>query len=244
MPFRDLVIALGALLAAGCVANAAQPSVPAPHAQPQQSSTPLVPPTPNSVTRDEPGGDAPDPHAAALVRQLSEPWGKRSDKDYQVHVPLTDRPHWKRVRFTGVDHLAGFRYGKDGHAVTLVVVQALEPGDALTSRSCLRRFELWARPQLNAYDVRLESTTERKITWRSGEVFIRLAEGAVNFGFSRRQYSTAWAAYPAYPRACLVYAIAIPWDTQPGLAQRVRDRWVREAFEQVETLTPEPPYRH
>src|SRR5687768_5050364 len=71
------------------------------------------PPTPASVTVKEPGGDAEDKQGAALFRQLDEAWGLRNDKDDQLHVPLPDHQHWKRVRFWGVEHFVGFRYGGD-----------------------------------------------------------------------------------------------------------------------------------
>src|SRR5687768_11159743 len=62
------------------------------------------PPTPKSVTRSNPGGDAPDPHEAALRRLLEAPWGARNDKDDQVHAPTPDWENWKRVRYYSVEH--------------------------------------------------------------------------------------------------------------------------------------------
>src|SRR5690606_3693419 len=76
---------------------------------------PGAPPSPHTVTVAEPGGDAHDPHKAALERQLKEPWGARNDKDDQLHAPTPDWQNWKRVRYWGVDHFTGFRYGDDHH---------------------------------------------------------------------------------------------------------------------------------
>jgi hypothetical protein len=202
---------------------------------------PGAPPTPTSISVAEPGGDSADPHAAALLRQLSEPWGARNDKDDQVHVPTPDWEHWKRVRFWGVDHFAGWRYGGDHHVVAILLVRDGERGD--DSRACLRRFELDARTRLNAYDVRLGRASERSTLWREMPISVRSVDGSLALGFSRREFSAAWAAYPAYPDTCLVYAMAVPWDTQPELARRVRDRWAAEAFQRLDALTTTRPYR-
>src|SRR5690606_36473528 len=83
-----------------------------------QTQPPGAPPTPTSVTPDRPGGDAHDPHQAALTRQLEADWGYRTDRDRQARFPLPDRKNWKRVRFLLVDHFVGFKYGSDQHALT------------------------------------------------------------------------------------------------------------------------------
>src|SRR5690606_14533247 len=147
VPSRSLAsrILVGALLAAvvGCGTGSTPPAQPPAKAQP---------PSPESVTRDHPGGDSDQPHAAALTRLLESPWGHRVDKDDQLMVPLPDAEHWKRVRYFGVDHFVGFRYGKDHHAMVAVFVQKVEPDD-LTSEKCLRRFEQWGRPLIQPFDV-------------------------------------------------------------------------------------------
>jgi hypothetical protein len=195
------------------------------------------------VTVAAPGGDAADPHEAALQRQLASDWGYRTDKDDQVEIPLLDWDHWKRVRFWGVQHFVGFRYGKDHHAVAIVLVQDAPQGETVDSRSCLRRFEVWARPQLAAFDLKLGSGSERKAVWQKQPIYVRSVDGQVSVGFSTRGFSAAWTAYPAYPDACLVYAMAAPWDTRPELARRLRDRWASEGFERLVALTPGRPYR-
>lgn len=205
---------------------------------------PNRPPSPGSISVAEPGGDASDAHEAALERQLSSAWGERSDKGDQVLVPLPDWEHWKRVRYWGVDQFVGFRYGKEHHVIAIVLLQEVPEGEAVTSRNCLRRFELWANPQLEPYSVELGHATEKKGRWREQPLFIRSVDGRTSFGFSQRSFSAAWTAYPAYAHACLVYGVAVPWDTQPELAQRVRARFVEEGFERMNPLTQDPPQRY
>ncbi|HMJ12398.1 MAG TPA: hypothetical protein VK524_13330 [Polyangiaceae bacterium] len=221
-------VAVGGLLLGGCGSS--------PVRQPAGA-----PPTPASISVAEPGGDASDTHEAALLRQLMEPWGARNDKDDQVHVPTPDWENWKRVRFWGIEHFAGFRYGAEHHVVSILLVQDAEPGD--DSRDCLRRFELDARKRLSAYDVKLGRASERETLWRNIPISVRSVDGSLALGFSRREFSAAWAAYPAYPNACLVYAMAVPWDTRAELARRVRDRWAAEGFQRLHTLTSTRPYR-
>lgn len=204
---------------------------------------PGKPPTPESVTVAEPGGDAHDPHRAALLRQLERPWGARNDKDDQLHAPTPDWEKWKRVRYWGVDHFTGFRYGDDHHVIAIAFVQDIEDGDDNDSRSCLRRFEAWVRPQIRNFDVKLGPVGVRESTWRERKILVQFVDGWVDTGFSRKEFSAAWTAYPAYPDACLVYAMAVPWREQQELAKKVRDRWVAEGFQRMSPLTPTRPFR-
>lgn len=217
---------VAALLGVGCGSTGA-PSQP-----------PGVPPRPSTVTVAEPGGDAHDPHWAALERQLAEPWGERDDKDNQLLVPLPDTPKWKRVRYWGVDHFLGFRYGDDHHVIALAFVQDVEPGVPTDSKTCIRRFESWARTQSKSFEPKLDAIGERSARWRDKPLSIHFVDGYADVGFSRREFSAAWAAYPAYPDACLIYAVAVPWRDQPEQARKVRDRFLTEAFERVNPLTP------
>lgn len=223
--------ALGvAMMVAGCGSEAAR-------------RPPGIAPSPRTVTVAEPGGDAHDPHRAALERLLEQPWGWRSDKDDQVHAPLPDWEHWKRVRYWGIQHFAGWRYGDDHHAVTILVVQELPSGAKRDSETCLERFEAWARPRVNAYDVKLGPISVHHGKWRGEALVVKEMDGHVDAGFGRKRWSAAWTAYPAYPNACLVYAVAVQWGEHEAQARAVRDRWVREAFERMEPLTKERPYR-
>lgn len=208
-----------------------------------QTQPPGKPPTPASVTVTEPGGDAHDAHWAALTRQLAAPWGWRNDKDDQVHAPLPDWEKWKRVRYWGIEHFTGFRYGDDHHVISIAVVLDVPEGKKMNSELCMRRFEAWARPQIRGYEVVLGEFGYHETIWRDDGVKVKSVDGHVDTAFSRRRFSAAWAAYAAYPDACLVYAMAVPWDTQPGLAKKVRDRWVAEAFDKMNPLTKTRPYR-
>lgn len=225
--WRSLVW-LGAVI--GCGATAPQ-------------RAPGQPPTPATISKAEPGGDAHDPHEAALKRQLEQPWGQRPDKDDQLLFPMPDEEHWKRIRFWGVDHFVGFRYGKSAHVVIAGLVQDVEPGERLDSERCLRRFDKWARPQLRAYNVKLGPVLHRSGTWRDQPIVIQTVDGQVDWAFSRKRFTAAWAAYPAYPTACLIYAVGAQWGEHPELAKQVIERWIREGFAQIMPLTQDRPYR-
>jgi hypothetical protein len=230
-----------------CFAALACGSKPVPLSEPgnaEKVAPKTRPPTPKSVTRSNPGGDAPDQHEAALRRLLEAPWGARNDKDDQVHAPTPDWENWKRVRYYSVEHFTGFRYGKDHHAIGIVFVQKLPPGMPVKSELCLREFEAWGRPQIKGIDVKFGPFGVKLSRWRDQTLVIQSVDGRVNWGFVSSEFSAAWAAYPAYPDACLVYAIALPWRGHAELARGVRDRWVNEGFVFMNPLTPEAPYRH
>lgn len=197
------------------------------------------PPTPASVSVKEPGGDAADPQQAALFRQLDEAWGQRSDKDDQLLLPLPDAQHWKRVRYWGVEHFVGFRYGNEHHLLAVGFVQEVPAGTPVTTDSCMRRFEAWGRPQTKPFDVKFGPFSVHHLRWRDKRLEVHAVDGEFSAGFSTTQFSAAWAAYPAYTDGCLIYAVAVPWREQPELAKRVRDRWVNEGFVQIDPRTPE-----
>jgi hypothetical protein len=196
------------------------------------------------VSVEEPGGDAHDPHFAALSRNVAQPWGRQADKDDQLLLPLPDADHWKRVRYWGFDHFTGFRYGDEHHVMAVAFLIDDKEDTHPNSLLCLKRFESWARPQIKGYDIKLGEIGERESKWRRMPLYIHYLDGSVVWGFSERQFSAAWAAYPAYPQTCLVYAMAVPWDEFGATARNVRDRWVQEAFERVAPLTKEKPFRH
>jgi hypothetical protein len=205
-------------------------STPSPPRQP-----PGRPPTPASVTKNEPGGDADDPHRAALERMLAEPWGSRNDKDDQVIAPLPDASKWRRIRYWGFDHLTGFRYGKTYHAVGAIAVQDVPAGTPVRSETCLAAFESWAR---------FEPFQTKLARWRDQPLVIQAMDGWVSWGISSTEFSAAWAAYPAYKDACLIYAVAVAWRDSKELAQKVRDRYVAEGFQNLQALTEAKAYRH
>lgn len=221
-----------ALAAIGCGGASSTPRQP-----------PGKPPTPVSVSVAEPGGDAHDPHEAALRRQLEAPWGARNDKDDQVHAPTPDWEHWKRVRYRGVDHFTGFRYGDDHHVIAVVFVQDVPEGTPVKSETCLRRFEQWGRPQIQIFDVKFGPFGVLHDKWRDQSIEVHTVDGEFASGFTKTKFSAAWTAYPAYPDACLIYAMAVPWRDQAELARKVRDRWATEGFRYMNPRTTEKPVR-
>jgi hypothetical protein len=204
---------------------------------------PGVPPTPASVTVAEPGGDAHDPHEAALMRQLSTKFSFQQDKDRQLRVPLSDGDHWQRVRFRLIDHFTGFRYGEDRHLVTVAFVLDTPPGEKQTSQTCMERFEADAIEKAESAAVSYQKVTEKTLKWKKKPLLVHSTDGGVNFLFRQYDFSAAWAAYPAYKDACLVYAVVVQWEGYPELARKVRDRWVDEAFQGIRPLTRTRPYR-
>ena len=177
------------------------------------------------------------------MRQLNEPWGLRNDKDDQLHAPTPDWQNWKRVRFRLVKHFTGFRYGEEHYVMALAFLLDVPPTSKQTTESCMNRFEAWARPQLSDYEVsfgEFQSTFKR---WRGQPLQVNYVDGPVNVGLERHDFSVAWAAYAAYPDACLIYAVAVPWFEHGALARRVRDRWVAEGFQHMRPLTEHRPYR-
>lgn len=202
-----------------------------------------MPPTPASVTIEEPGGDASDPEEAALLRQLEEPWGSGRDKDNQLVVPMPDPHHYKRVRYSILDHFVGFRYGEDYDVMNIVFVQDVPAGEPTDAHSCMRRIEKWAHPQMKAFDVKIGEMAQTQQKWRGHDIAVKTLDGYVDFGLKRRRFSAAYAAYPAYPDACIVFGVAVPWGEHEDLARRVRDRWVVEGVPRLRPLTKTGPHR-
>lgn len=241
------IAALGLVLA-GC-ASAAPPSVQEPARSASASpgainNAPPVkqrpkPPSPESITIKEPGGDAADREEAALFRQLDEAWGIRTDRDDQLGLPLPDSEHWKRVRYWGVEHFVGFRYGNDHHVLAIGFVQEIPPGTPVTTDQCMRRFEAWGRPQTKPFNVKFGPFAVHHQRWRNQRLEVHAVDGEFSAAFSTTSFSAAWAAYPAYTDGCLIYAMAVPWRDHPELAKQVRDRWVNEAFAKIEPKTTE-----
>ena len=187
-------------------------------------------PAPATVTVKEPGGDAVDPHAAALERLENAPWGTRNDRDGQVNVPLPDSENWKRVRYFGVEHFVGFRYGDDHHAMVIAFTRPLPTGTPMKSDTCMRTFEAWGFPQTHPFDVKFSPFETSLGKWQGKILETRAVDGRLNLGFTSSEFSGAWAAYPAYADGCLVLAVAVPWRDHKELAQKLRDRWVSEGF--------------
>src|SRR5260221_10155157 len=129
---------------------------------------PGVAPTAATITQEHPGGDAGDPHEAALLRQLNERWGFQEDKDGQLRVPLVDWKNYERVRYWAIDHFVGFKYGSDYHVLNVVLIQDVPDGAPMDSKSCLQRAEKWGHPQLKSFEVKLGEHHFTKTEWRGG----------------------------------------------------------------------------
>lgn len=200
-------------------------------------------PTEGSATQANPGGDAADPHAAALVRLLEEPLGTVRDKDDQVRLGIPDSRNWKRVRFRAIEHLTGFRYGSDLHAASIVLALSTREGRASDSRACIRMAETMARARIKPFAVELSSITETSVLWKGKPIIVHSVDGVFPWAFKRVAFSAAWAAYPAYDSACLIYAMGWQHKDSPELARMARDRWIRDEVERLETRTKEKPVR-
>jgi hypothetical protein len=58
---------------------------------------------------------------------------------------------------------------------------------------------------------------------------------------SRESYAAAWAAYPAWDKACLIVGVAVPARDDEARAREVRDRFVKEVLPKVVVTTPVEP---
>jgi hypothetical protein len=191
---------------------------------------PGLPPTPATVTKANPGGDAADPEKAALDRLASESWGARRDHANTLRVPLMDWKNWRRVTFLGHPLRAGYRYGDDHHAVVIVWYEPVEgPNDP---DSCLARFSEYALPIARAFNVRIEppklSRGKQRVSGEARPVALESVDAHVKNLFSDEDYAAAIAAYASFPGTCLVQGFAVVAGNHPELARRIRDRWIKE----------------
>jgi hypothetical protein len=200
----------------------------------------LRPPTPASITLEEPGGDSNDPHAAALGRLLAETWGWRNDKDDVLHVPLPDWQNWRRVRYIGVPSFVGFRYGDAHHAVIAVWVRPAEEGKA-TPDACLESFEDWGGPTARSFSVNIIPGAVSRTLWTDREILVKSVDAEINTLFAQKSYRAAYAAYAMWPRTCTIFGVAVPVRGSADLAAAVRDRYVREGFSRMEQRSDRAP---
>jgi hypothetical protein len=234
----------GALACAGCSTAAA--------ATPQRAVAPAPPPKDDGSTAQGAKGGG-SVHSAALEQLKVAPIASRRDKQNSVAVPLPDAPHWTRVRFLTVPSLVGFRYGKDHHAIVAAFVTHVEDNGA--PGACNKSFESWAQPWVDAFDVELAHDPPTAFSWSPPpasskapktiaivDVDPLMAKTATVL--ARDTYAAAWAAYPAWTKACLVVGVAVPAHEDLPRARAVRDRFVAEVFPKLTVLgTTEPPKR-
>lgn len=202
-----------------------------------------APPTPVTVTRDEPGGDAADPHVAALERLASAGWGWRNDRRDALHVPMPDWQNWRRVTFWGMPTFAGYRYGDDHHAVIGVWVRDAQPGAKADPETCLDGFAAWGEPKARDFGVRMAEVGRVSQPFQRSRVAVRSVDAHVAALFNSGDYAAAYAGYAIWPGACTIVGVAVPARGAFDAAKRVRDRWVREGFGRLDprTMTLPPP---
>lgn len=189
-------------------------------------------PTPGSITKEEPGGDAPDPELAALTTLAEGKVSRRWDKPEVLQVHLVDSKLWRRVKASALPSRVMFRYGDETHALAVVMYQPSEGPDDV--RSCLAKFMHFADDAASTYDITYEVSPvyERQQKLEGGKtqtMLLQLAEGRVNAPFFQDDYVGGIAAYPSFPGTCLVQAIAFIATDHPEAARRARDRWVNDA---------------
>ncbi len=189
-----------------------------------------APPTPRSVTIQNPGGDALDPEWAALDRLAREPWGARRDRTDTLLVPLVDARHWQRVRLWGYPTRAAFRFGDEHYGVVAVWYQPT--AGKSDPETCLDSFLAEARPAAELYGTRVLATRRVPMVQRAGAslrpMVVQIVDAAVDGIFSVREYAGALASYPSWPGTCLIEGFVVVADNHKELAARVRDRWVAE----------------
>jgi hypothetical protein len=220
------------------------------------TSVPFTPvaaaPPPKDDGEASKGGIGGGAHAAAMEELKIAPLSLRSDKQNSLRVLLPDAPHWTRVKFWGVPTLVGFRYGKDHHAIVGAFVTHVDPpadGSVLPAGTCLKSFEGWATPWVEAFDVDVQHDPPRAVMWAGprgtarapqivdiGSVFAKVATLAYRDG-----YAGAYAAYPAWKGACLIIGVAVPAREDEARAREVRDRFAKEVLPHVQILGAEEP---
>jgi hypothetical protein len=200
-------------------------------------------PTPVSVTRENPAGDAQEPEDAALTRLLSEPLGNRFDTAHTIVAALPDSRNWERVRIFGHPRRMAYRYGDRHYAVTVVDYRAAEGGQD-TAEACLARFvdrskEEAERQAMVGPIVRGEGTYEPGVeatSWSNDSSstpkvlpmpYVRVGAELTTL-FRRDRYLGAAVAYRSWSGTCLVHAFGVRVGTDEALARRVVDRWVGE----------------
>jgi len=200
---------------------------------------PGAPPTPASITREEPGGDAEDPHHAALERLATGEWGWRNDRQDVFHFPLSDWPNWRRVRFWGLPTFVAFRYGDEHRAVAALWVRRLREEDPEDLQVCLDRMEAWAQPIAAAYRTEFTKGKPSYTSWKSkDDVIVQTVDADVAGFFSHSRYRAVMGVSFAWPRVCVMYGYAFRSEDDDAFTDTVRDRYLKEAFSRLTVNDP------
>jgi hypothetical protein len=188
-----------------------------------------LPPTPQTVTVANPGGDASDPEWAALDRLAREPWASRRDRTGTLFVPLVDARHWTRVRLWGYPTRASFRYGDDHYGIVSIWYKPSKEPDP---ESCLAAFVNEARPVAEAFGARVLGSRLMHLEQRMGRshrpMVVQVIDAEVPGLLSDRSYAGALASYRSWPGTCLIQGFVVSASNHRELAGRIRDRWVAE----------------
>jgi hypothetical protein len=216
-----LALALPACSATSPVAAPASPSAPEPAARP---------PTPKSITRENPGGDSDDPERAALERLLAEPWGYRPDSWSTLRVPVPDQKTWSNVTIWGHPTRLSLEYGDDRYAVSSLWYTPTDgPNDA---ESCLDRFLVHAADVAKRSAVKVgpheRVRVPRTVRGEDQTLVVELVEGTGETLILHDEYVAAVTSYPSWPGTCLVHGFAVVSTRHRALAEKIRDRWVHE----------------
>jgi hypothetical protein len=185
------------------------------------------------------GGRAGVEHAAALEELKAARFGWVVDRQRSVRLALPDAVHWMRVKFWGMKSLAGFRYGRDHHAVVgaIVLPVPVDPKSGVADETapgvCGKVFETWAQPYVDAFEVAIEHEAPRAATWNGkiAEIDALVARTAT-LGV-HDEYAVAYGAYPAWPGECLLLGVAVPARDEIERAKAVRDRFAAEILPKV-----------
>lgn len=201
-------------------------------------------PPPKDDGRPSEGGVGGSEHSKALEELKVGKLEGRTDKQNSVRVLLPDAEHWTRVRFWGVPSLVGFRYGKDHHAIVAGFITYVDPpsdGTNAAPGACMKSFEAWANPWVDAFDVEIQHEPPRAVVWRGQLVDIDVLYAKTATALDRGGYAVSYAAYPAWKGACLIVGVAIPAREDEARAREVRDRFAQEVLPHVEVLAVEEP---
>jgi len=203
---------------------------------------PGLPPDPKTISAKEPGGNAYDPQKAALDRLASEDWGWKKDKLDNFHVPLSDWQNWKRVKYWGVPTFVGFRYGDNHRAVAALWARAVQSGDPSTPAACLNRFEEWATPLAQGYSTTISNERDSLVRGKGkDEIVVRTLEATVHSIFGNRKYLGVVGTTIGWPNVCLTWGYAFKVEDAEDAARKARDRYAKEAFQQLERMKETAP---